>query len=265
MFKGFYRAITDYGRALDFLIKHRLLYFFLFPLLLNLILFFFGLQGVNYLTAIVEAHIFDWLSLANPDKGFLEALSEYHSYFESFLSVLIWVALKIIFFFAFSFISGYIVLVLLSPVFAYLSEKTEAILTGNQYPFIPEQFVMDVARGIYIATRNMLIQTMLTTILLLLGLVPVVGWVVPFILFIVAAYFYGFSFMDYSNERNRISIKNSIHLIKKNKGVAIGNGTVFLLVLFIPFFGSIIAGFIAILSVVAATISMQYIYSNNNG
>ena len=74
-------------------------------------------------------------------------------------------------------------------------------------------------------------------------------------LFLVSSYFYGFAFIDYTNERRRLTISQSVDFIRKNKGMAIGNGFVFALAMLVPFCGTTIAGFIAIISVVAATIS----------
>ena len=46
-----------------------------------------------------------------------------------------------------------------SPVFAYLSEKTDSILQDKEYPFSFRQLLKDMVRGIQIAIRNALWQT----------------------------------------------------------------------------------------------------------
>ena len=69
--------------------------------------------------------------------------------------------------------------------------------------------------------------------------------------------FYGFSFIDYTNERRRLSVKQSVAFIRQNKGVAVTNGAVFSLLLMIPFCGYSLAGFGAIISVVAATLAIH--------
>ncbi len=65
------------------------------------------------------------------------------------------------------------------------------------------------------------------------------------------AYFAGFGNMDYTLERH-FSYQKSIQFVKENKGIAIGNGLVFMLFLLIPFVGII---FIIPFSVTSATIA----------
>jgi CysZ protein len=64
------------------------------------------------------------------------------------------------------------------------------------------------------------------------------------------AYFAGFGNMDYTLERH-FSYQKSIFYVKNNRGLAIGNGIVFMLFLLIPFVGVIL---VHPFSVTAATI-----------
>ena len=58
----------------------------------------------------------------------------------------------------------------------------------------------------------------------------VVGIVFTLGLFLVQAYYAGFGNMDYSLERHH-SISGSIRFIRRNRWLAMGNGTVFMLLL----------------------------------
>ena len=70
---------------------------------------------------------------------------------------------------------------------------------------------------------------------IVIGFIPVIGWLISFLgNFVISSYFYGFSFMDYTNERQRLSLKDSIAYISNNKGLAIGIGSVFVFCFFIP-------------------------------
>ena len=82
-----------------------------------------------------------------------------------------------------------------------------------------------------------------------------VGWVVPVTTLLVECYYYGFSMLDYSCERHRLSPSESISFIGKHKGLAIGNGMVFYLMHVVPFVGWVLAPAYA---VVAATISLYH-------
>lgn len=148
----------------------------------------------------------------------------------------------------------YFFLIVGSPVFAFLSEKTESIILNKEYPFVLSRFLRDVWRGIRIAFRNLFWQTLFTIAVLLLALVPVAGWVAPLLSLAIECYYLGFSMMDYTSERRGYSVTDSIDFINKHRGLAIGNGIVFYLLLALPVIGWVIAPGYA---VVAATLSLQ--------
>ncbi len=75
----------------------------------------------------------------------------------------------------------YIWLIVGSPVFGYLSEKTESIIEGKDYPFSFKQLMKDIVRGVRLALRNALWQTVYTFTLLILSFVPILGWVTPLV------------------------------------------------------------------------------------
>jgi CysZ protein len=70
---------------------------------------------------------------------------------------------------------------------------------------------------------------------------------------LVECYYLGFSMLDYSSERNKMSAAQSIEFIGIHKGLAIGNGIVFYMMHFIPFIGWVLAPGYA---VIAATLSL---------
>jgi CysZ protein len=149
----------------------------------------------------------------------------------------------------------YVFLIVGSPVFAYLSEKTESIIEGKDYPFSWKQLIKDVIRGVKLALRNTLWQTVYTVSLLILSFFPFIGWITPVITVFVECYYYGFSMLDYSCERHKLSPSESITYIANHKGLAIGNGMVFYMMHFVPILGWVLAPSYA---VVAATISLYH-------
>jgi CysZ protein len=148
----------------------------------------------------------------------------------------------------------YIFLIVCSPLFSYLSEKTEAIIEGRKFPFNPLQLIKDMVRGIKIAVRNSLWQTVYILSIVICSLIPVLGWLTPIMAILIECYYYGFSMLDYSMERNKKSEAESIFFIGNHKGLALGNGMMFYLMHFIPVVGWILAPTYA---VVAATISLH--------
>ncbi len=174
--------------------------------------------------------------------------------FVNFLFLLVGVAVRMIFLIMYFSFFKYLFLIIGAPLFAYLSEKTESIMQGKDYPFNAAQLLKDLWRGIRLSLRNLLFQTGLMLVLAILAFVPILGWLTPLIALLVECYYFGFSMMDYSFERRRWSMVQSIRYIRQHKGMALGNGVVFYLFLFIPILGWLLAPCYA---VIAATIHLQ--------
>lgn len=148
----------------------------------------------------------------------------------------------------------YIWLILGSPVFAYLSEKTASILENRDFTFNMKQFIKDIFRGIKIALRNCFWQSLYMISIIILSLIPVAGWLTPLLALLIECYYYGFSMLDYSFERKKITAAESIDFTSNHKGLAIGNGLLFYLVQIFPVVGWVFAPSYA---VVAATLSLH--------
>lgn len=196
-------------------------------------------SAVNYLSNLIG--IDTWLQeQKNPFLNFLFVMGN------------IMVRLLLVFFY-FSFFK-FAFLIIGSPLFAYLSEKTESILEGRDFPFSLPQLMKDIIRGIRLALRNLLWQTVYTISILILSFIPVLGWVSPMLSLFTECYYYGFSMMDYSCERRIMSPQESVRFISDHKGLAIGNGLMFYLMHAVPILGWILAPTYA---VVAATLSLR--------
>lgn len=254
-------GLNTWFKAVGFIFKNNLWGFFFVPIGINILLFLFGFYGISYLTDTLQEYLLTITSLNNAEFFGSEFL-------KTTLSGAVWIILKIIFFFLFTYLGGFITLIIMSPFLAMLSEKTEEKLTGNKYPFDADQLARDIVRGVIIALRNMFIETGYVILAFILSFIPVINIAAQIVLFFISSYFYGFSFMDYTNERRRLSVKQSVLFIRENKGIAIANGAVFSLLLMIPFCGASLAGFGAIISVVAATLAIHQkvdLSKTNNG
>lgn len=254
MFKQFAQAVKAYGTAFNIIANHRLWFYFLYPVALLILLLIGGTALIEQLSDFLQKIVLDWIRLPGDDSTLSSLLSGAFSFIVN-------IGLRIIFFFVYASIMKYIVLILLSPVLAILSERTDEIITGKKYAFSFRQLIKDTLRGSFIAIRNMFFQLALILCCMLLMMIPLVGWLSPFFLLIINYYFYGFSMLDYTNERYRLSVSESVHFIRKNKGLAIGNGFLFAVLFAIPFAGVIIA---PVISVIAATIVSVETHANNN-
>ncbi len=151
------------------------------------------------------------------------------------------VGVQLIALYIFTIIYKYVVLIVGSPLFAYLSERTEEKITGASFPFSWKALLEDAWRGILIALRNLFRQSVYTLLFLILSFVPVVGWVAPYFILRKDWYYYGFSMLDYNCERHRMNAKESIQYIKKHNILATINGLGFYLILLIPILGALLA------------------------
>ena len=176
--------------------------------------------------------------------------------FLNFLFLMAGIMLRLILVFFYFSLFKYLFLIIGSPVFAYLSEKTSSIIEGREFPFSFSQLMKDAARGIRLALRNTAWQTLYAVSLILLSLVPLAGWITPLVALFVECYYYGFSMMDYSCERNNLSSTESLDFISRHKGLAIGNGLIFYLMHGLVIIGWVLAPAYA---VVAATLSLHRI------
>ena len=146
----------------------------------------------------------------------------------------------------------HIIMALSAPFMSPVSEKIEAHLTGvENHSHRKTSFKEQLWRGIRLNIRNLGKELLFTMPLLVLKFIPVVNIFSAILLFSLQAYYAGFGNMDYTLERH-FNYRESIQFIRKNRGVAIGNGIVFMLFLLIPVLGVIL---VLPLSVTAATIS----------
>ncbi|MGD9995022.1 MAG: EI24 domain-containing protein [Salinivirgaceae bacterium] len=250
---GFSTGFRNFFKAIPFIFNQGLWWTFLIPIVLNLLLYFSGFALMDSLADMLGLKIDAWIK-PDTESGLMQMLP---GFLAGFAKILI----QIGFFFIFAYFSGYIILILLSPLFAWLSERTDQLLNKTDYPFQFSQFMRDIWRGMVIAVRNLFYETGIVILVFIASLIPVLNFITApagaVFIFIVSSYFYGFSYMDYTNERVRLPVKDSIKLMRKYRGMAIANGSLFSLSLLIPFCGVMLGGFTAIIATVGATLSMN--------
>lgn len=145
----------------------------------------------------------------------------------------------------------HIIMALSAPFMSPVSEKIEAHLSGTtNHSHRKTSNSAQLWRGIRINVRNLVKELLVTMPLLLLKFIPIVNIFSTITLFLVQAYYAGFGNMDYTLERH-FKYRESIKFVSKHKGLAIGNGLIFMVFLFIPVIGIIL---VLPLSVTAASI-----------
>jgi CysZ protein len=214
----------NYWKGTLFLFKNRLYWFFIFPIIL-----FIGIYWLGTYFKSIESQI-NYNLLNTSDT--IQTINE-----------LIWTTLQMIFFdtiyIIFTQFTLYIVVVLLSPILAILSEKIEEIITGRKYNYSFSMLINDIKRGAIIAFRNLIWYYIFVGIFL--GFISLFdlsgkGFIIFAIPFIVGFYYYGFSFIDYVNERRRLNIQQSVYFVSQHKGLAISIGSVYSICFLIYFY-----------------------------
>lgn len=213
-------GLLSYGKAFTYLREKRMYWYLPIPALLMLLIYYIGSQ------------ISAWKASWDPQLGCLECSS---------MNDTIWFLLKMLISITLGLVlmkfAKYIVVIVLSPMFSIISQQVEKKITGKKYPFDLQQTIHDVKRGIRIALRNLMWEYIFFLIILL---VAVLGWGEPtkspvfYLTFLIGFFYYGFSFIDYINERRRLNIDESIVFMRNNRGLAVAIGMVYSLLILVP-------------------------------
>lgn len=247
MLKEIIISIESFFDAHRFIRKHRLWKWIIIPGLFYSILFITGIYF--FWTSSNDA--IEWMMLQSGIKRWLGVMEVGWFSFLFITAQIIFRFILLLFYFS---LFKFFFLIICSPVFAYLSEKTESILENKEFPFSFEQLIIDILRAIKIAFRNAFWQTLYIIALLIFSFIPFAGWIAPLIVFFLDSFYLGFSMLDYSCERNHLSATESIDFVNRHKGLAIGNGMVFYFMHMVPVIGWLFAPSYA---VIAATLSLH--------
>lgn len=257
------KLLSDFGtgfancfRAFTPLFEKGLWPFLFFNLFIWLGLWILSLYGIVSFAGYIDSLIEPYLS---PDSATDTAVMLWlKPKLSGVFGFLIKWILHIIFWFLGSIFLKYFLLIILSPLFALLSEITDEKLSGKKFPFNFSQLLKDVLRGIAISLRNLLFELVISFGLWIVTIfIPPLAIITIPLGFVIGWYFVGFSIMDYNCERYKYNMSKSITFIKQHKGYAIGIGCVYSLFMALPTVAGDAIGimFGPTLAVIAATMS----------
>ena len=225
MIKNILKGIQAYTGALSLISKLKLWKFFFIPIAISIVTAtIIGLTtyGLSDNIGAFIARIWPW------DFG-----KETFTSISTFIGAIMVLAIGLILY-------KHIIMALSAPFMSPVSEKIEAHLTGEAtHHHRNTTFQEQLWRGIRINLRNLAKELLLTIPLLLLKFIPLVNIFSTALLFLLQAYYAGFGNMDYTLERH-FKYRESIQFIRRHRGIAIGNGIVFMLFLLIPVLGVIL-------------------------
>lgn len=234
MIKNILKGIKAYTGSFQLIHKLGLWKYFAIPM------------AISFVTALLIGYS-AW-GLSDNVGGFISKIwfwewgSEAFRSISNFMGALLIIAIGIILY-------RHIVMAFSAPFMSPVSEKIEKHLYGPSHFHRNTSNTEQLLRGIRINVRNLLRELLLTVPILIIGFIPVIGVVSSVLLFLVQSYYAGFGNMDYTLERH-FKYEESIAFVRRNRGLAIGNGIVFMLMLMIPLVGIIL---VLPLSVTAAS------------
>ena len=143
-----------------------------------------------------------------------------------------WVGLVLIALLGF-IIYKHMVIAFSAPWMSPLSEKVERHLLGKERlksPFSIAEMLRDTMRGVRIAIRNIIWETLFTVILLLLSFIPLFTPFTSIAIILVQAYYAGFGNLDVALERH-YNAGERIRWVRRRKVLTTANGLPFVLLL----------------------------------
>jgi len=225
MIQDIFRGLQVYTGAYGLISKLKLWKYFVIPVIISVVVFamiFVSAYALSDNLGKWMAGIWIW----ETGKATFTAIS-------TFIAGIIIFAIGLILY-------KHIIMALSSPFMSPVSEKIEAYFTGKPAKnYVSTNFSKQLVRGIRIGLRNLSKELLYTLPILILKLIPVVNIFSTILLFLVQAYYAGFANMDYTLERH-FKYKESVAFIRQHRGLAIGNGIGFLLLLLIPVVGVIL-------------------------
>ena len=234
MIKDFINGITAYFKAIPILKELNLWRYFLIPAGLGLILGIIFITTAYTLSDDIGAYLAQFWKFEF-GQGIIQSIA---NFIGGISIVLIGIMLY-----------KHILMALSAPFMTPVSEKVEQYLNGNSRKDEIKP-MHQLIRSIKLNLSNLIKELIITIPLMILSFIPVIGVFFMLLTFYFQAYYAGIGNMDYTLERH-LNYKESARFYKKYKGVAVGNGTVFTLLLFIPFIGIMIS---LPLATIAATI-----------
>lgn len=229
MLGQYLKGISTYSQAITVLNRYRLWRWVILPGLVSLILGGAAIAVAAYFVGDLSR----WLGEQWPfDFG-----EETFELVMTIISIMLAVVLVLL-------SLKYIILVLVAPFMGILSELVEARITGQEPPSVSiGQIIKDIGRGLAIAVRNLFREIFYILLVTIAGLfIPVVGQVLSSgLIILIQSYYLGFGNVDFTLERKRYTVGDTVNFVSSYRWLVMGNGTAFMLFLLIPIVGLVLA------------------------
>ncbi len=248
-FEQLFLSFKYYGETFRFIDRHNLYGLLIIPAILGL--------GVTLFVA--------WIGWKTSESVIAYLMSifsfrELTGFWGDLVEVVFRFVIRLLTLFLYLKIFRYLLLVILSPSFIWISKRIQAIQLGDKHTSIP--YFRSLFRCLGIALFNFIRDILYTGLVILVALiVTFLAPLAPFAIFFVESYFYGYAMMDYRNQFLHKSVIESRKVIHHNIGLTLGNGICFNLILLVPLFGVMLS---PVLALIAAGISIDEVEKESN-
>ena len=205
-------------RAVHLLSEKKLRVFVLIPLVINIVLF----SGALYfMFTQLPGWIASWLSF----------LPSFLSFLEYVLYPLFAVTAMLMVYYGFSILAN----IIAAPFNGILSERVEQMLAGREVAeesfkellaIIPQSIGRELSKLAYYLPRVIL--------LLILSFIPGINLFAPFFWILFGAWMMAVQYCDYPMENNKVSFKEMLVLLKKQRMTSLGFGAVVQVAMMVP-------------------------------
>lgn len=212
-------SIHSFQRGLPLLFSPQLRQFVLIPLAVNIALFVF-------LTS----------ALMNQFSGAMDWLEQYIPDWLSWLSWVIWAIFSLTILVVYGFAFSLITTLIAAPFYGLLAEKTELLVTGKGPPpeslarMIPRTLGRELVKLGYLIPRSLGVAIAL----LILGFIPVIGFIAPALGFLWTAWNMAIQYIDYSADNHQTPFKELRATLGQHRGNSLIFGSVVTTGMMIP-------------------------------
>jgi CysZ protein len=219
----FVEGFSSHFRSAGFANKNGLKKYFIIPFIINIAVLS-AIFFVSFFT--IQPAVLDLL--AGPE-WYMKAL-------RFLISPVLFIALWIITALCYTLLGS----IAVAPFLDLISQKTESVLRGTDItePFSFSSVVADIFRALKSMIKLLVLWILISFGLLFVNALPLAGPALHIALnFFTAAFFMGFTFIEYPLDRERISFGEKLSAVWKIRRAAAGLGTAFMITAFIPLVG----------------------------
>ncbi len=224
MISELFKGLSYYPKAQKVISENKLWKYIIIPGFMS----FFYILGFIIVASIFSDDVSTYL------YGLLPTWLQW-GWLKSVFTILAWIVFLIFGLFTYKFV----ILIVFAPIWGYISEVVEFVINSQEPPdFKFKDMLSDILRSLSLTLRNTIWMVIFYIASFFIGFIPLIGPFASFALLLAVQSFYeGVALSDYTLERKRYSVDQTISFTKSHKYGIMGIGCGFTLILLIPVFG----------------------------